>query len=430
MNKRFRVSIALLGLGIVALGAGCSRSIVSRSEESNWVTPPPATSIQVTLNAPTGGTAADIQGTRVLLLVGSSILRDTTLASVTTAPFTFTIGSLPGIGTYQIAVTKTGFTLQASVASITGSSAPRVSITLRKIENSNTISIVNTTISAPSLPTTITVSQPPAVTTTQPTSASLQVTIPANSGLTTVAVSSQTATEVPSISTSKSVVSAVQIQTNATTTSPITVNFPLPITSSEFAGATGGKVDVLRLNTTTLTWEVLGQATIGADGTAAYTVSGLTDTNTILSIGATPKIAATTTTLATTPLLTNEQITNLITSGQTTVPVPLDVSMAVGKPTRSEDAPQGPSGIDPAYWQMMLGTILANLPDLANYFRNGTQQFDYDLPTTQANISTDRRSAKFTFTYTFGGISRTYSVLINYNHINVKLIGHSSGTAG
>ncbi|HQE62538.1 MAG TPA: hypothetical protein PLV10_09725, partial [Candidatus Latescibacteria bacterium] len=116
MKQKNRSLVVLLGLALTAIGGGCSRSVVSRTQESNWVTPPPATSISVTLNAPTGGGAGDIQGTRVVLISGGSILRDTTLASVTTAPFKFAFGNLAGVGTYQVAIVKTGYTLQVTTA--------------------------------------------------------------------------------------------------------------------------------------------------------------------------------------------------------------------------------------------------------------------------------------------------------------------------
>jgi len=435
MKHRNRSLVVLLGLSLVAIGAGCGRSVVSRTQESNWVVPPPATSIDVTLNAPTGGGAADIQGTRVVLISGGAILRDTTLAAVTTAPFKFTFGNLPGAGTYQVAIVKAGYTMQVTTASITGSAVPQVALTLRKLENTNTISVVSATVTNPASPTTITVTQPPVVTGTYATAAPAQVTLPASSGISTISVAAQTASEVPPISTTQSVVSAVQIQTDATTTGTVAVKFPLPLNSSEFAAAAGGTVDVLRLNLTTMTWVKIGTATIGADGTATYNVPGLTSTNTVLSIGKTPSIAAAVQTVATSTLLTPDQVANLVMSGTTTVTQPLNVSVALGKMARAsgtaETAIDPPAGMDPAYWQMVLGVLMARLPELENYFKNGTQQAEYPLPNEQATLQKDRRAYTFNFTYTWNsGVSRTFRIVVTYDHINIKPIGHSSGVGG
>ncbi|HNZ39796.1 MAG TPA: hypothetical protein PKN69_09720, partial [Candidatus Latescibacteria bacterium] len=403
MKQKNRSLVVLLGLALVAIGAGCGRSVVSRTQESNWVVPPPATSISVTLNAPTGGGAADIQGTRVVLISGGSILRDTTLASVTTAPFKFAFGNLAGVGTYQVAIVKTGYTLQVTTASITGSAEPQVVFTLRKLENSNTISVASSLVT--SAGTTVTIPQPPVVTGTYSTAAPAQVTLPASSGISSVSVALQTASEVPTISTTQSVVSAVQIQTDATTTGAVTVKFPLPLNSSEFAAAAGGTVDVLRLNPTTMTWVKIGVATIGADGTATYNVPGLTSTNTVLCIGKTPSLSTAVQTVSTTTLLTPDQVANLVMSGTTTTTVPLNVSLALGKAARGGEvgdaAIDPPAGMDPAYWQMVLGVLMARLPELENYFKNGTQQVDYPLPNEQATLQKDRRSYTFNFTYTW-----------------------------
>ncbi len=433
MKQKNRSLVVLLGLALTAIGGGCSRSVVSRTQESNWVTPPPATSISVTLNAPTGGGAGDIQGTRVVLISGGSILRDTTLASVTTAPFKFAFGNLAGVGTYQVAIVKTGYTLQVTTASITGSAVPQVVFTLRKLENSNTISVASSLVT--SAGTTVTIPQPPVVTGTYSTAAPAQVTLPANSGISSVSVALQTASEVPTISTTQSVVSAVQIQTDATTTGTVTVKFPLPLNSSDFAAAAGGTVDVLRLNLTTMTWVKIGVATIGADGTATYNVPGLTNTNTVLCIGKTPSLSTAVQTVSTSTLLTPDQVANLVMSGVTTTTVPLNVSLGLGKASRSGEvggaAIDPPAGMDPAYWQMVLGVLMARLPELENYFKNGTQQVDYPLPKEQATLQKDRRSYTFNFTYTWNtGVSKTFRIIVTYDHINIKPITHTSGVGG
>lgn len=436
MKQKNRSLVVLLGLALTAIGGGCSRSVVSRTQESNWVTPPVANSINITINPPGGGGSADIQGTRVVVIAGASIVRDTTLASVTTSPFTFSIGNLAGAGVYQIAILKMGYSLQLTSATISGSAIPRVSFTLRKLANSNTMSMVETIITAPASPTTITIGQPPVVTGTYPTAASAQVVVPANSGVGRVVVALQTATEVPPISATQSVVSAVQIQTDAAMSGAVAVKFPLPLSSSEFAAAAGGKVDVFRLNMTTMNWEKVGVATIGADGTASYTFSSLSGTNSVLSIGKTPSLSTAVQTVSQSVLLTPDQVAALVMGGQEYATYPLDVvtgmgKLAAGGGANNIGAIDPPAGMDPAYWQMVLGVLMAKLPDLENYFKNGTQQAEYPLPKEQASVSKDRRSYTFNFTYTWNtGVSKTFRIIVTYDHINIKSITHTSGVGG
>jgi hypothetical protein len=445
MNKTLRFFAPLVGLALLVAGTGCGRSVRSRDTSGGGVQPGAATSIKVTITAPSGGSASDIQGLRVLVLVPGSIVRDTTLASVSVTPYSFNITGLAGLGTYQVAILKIGFTVQAKIVSITGSGIPAVSFGLKAIVNSSTIEVVNTTITDPTRATTITVLEPPVVRNNLTNSAPATVIIPAGSGLTNVLVSTMTAAEVPAIITNnavtQSVLSGVLIQTNATTTSPIVVKFPIPIGSAQFAQAAGGTVDVYRFNTSTMTWELLGQATIGADGTASYSLAGLTDTNTLLSIGSTPTITRSLTAVSTSTFLTADQISRMLLSGQSTASYDLNPSWSLSKPTRDGESasaakpgivPPPVAGLDPVYWQMIAPIIAAQRPELAQYIYDGTTNKLVDLPTfVGAILQTVRARGSWQFTYRFGGVSKLIKIVITFDHVNIICTGtdcpHESG---
>ena len=444
MAIRKPLLLALAVLGLIASGlVGCERRIVNKNE-TGWIPPPPpppANSINVVISAPSGGSASDIQGLRVTLYVSSVVIKDITLGSeVTTTPYTMTFDSVGGTGTYKIVIQKTGYTLQSQLVSIVDENIPVARFGLKKIENSTTIQVETKTITEPTQTTTVIVEQPQAVKDVAPTTGKAEVTIAANSGLSQISVSSQTAAEVPPVinadnTITESIVGAVQIQTDKTTDSTISVKIPVPIDSTKFADAKGGEVDVRVYDIATQTWKSLGKGVIGADGTVQTTLSGLTSTNTIVSIGTTPKIlqsAQATVTGVTSP----RDIENLRRAGETQYKYDQNPTVAVTKIAHGQ-VPAGkpaiipaPPGIQAWQWSTCAPVIAVRIPELAPWIYDGIKDKAVTLPDFVAEIRRLRTRATFNFTYKFGKVDVVFTVRIDYTAVNVIAITHSTGFGG
>lgn len=437
MYTRKAVLLALTGLALTIGGlAGCERSIMS-PPPIGWLPTEvvPADRIQVRITA---GQASELANTRVVVQVGTVTLRDTTLGAATGTSVTIVFANL-GLGTYQVTVTKPGqgYTLQSLSVTISDPAIPTLAFRLKKLESSSQMVVETKNVTDANVTTNIVVEQPAEVKSAATDIPPAEVAVKGVTG--DVTVVTMTLNNTPSAVTATSnetVVGAVQISVpTAAPNATVTVSLPLPInfTPTQLDSAKGSKVDILRFNPTTQTWDNLGQATIGADGMATASLTGL-GTDNIIAIGTTPTVSSSVRQLSTLPTISSDQLQAQKQQGQMTYTYNVDPSATAGRiargPATKPALVEAPPGIEPAEWAIAAPIIAKQIPELKQWIQTGVPDYTLGLSLEVEEIRRARMTGSFGFTIKFNTISRTFKVKIDYTKGLVIKIIHGSGFGG
>jgi hypothetical protein len=438
MNFRRKITLALAGLGLAAaLGVvGCERGITTPGDPT--VIPPtvqPTDKILVTVVVPTGVSPASI---RITLRQSGVVVRDSTIANPV-GTNTYTFGNLVPGGTYNVTVQGTGLMIQSALLTIVSEIPPRATITLQAIVTTSATEVVS---DAPvtSAGTTITIPPPTDLTAVATGASSASVTVSGIDGTTTVALTNQTAVPVvvQNDQITSTVLSAVQINSSAAG-GTAAVTLPLPISTTDYASAAGGTVDIMVYDFNTLTWSTLQQATINADGTVDATVTGL-PADAIIAVGTTPTVQSALTTLDPLRTFSATDIDAARASGATAI-ADYELNPSVqystsGKIARDEVAPVGkvaiiapPGNIPAQVWAQIAPLIAARNAQLHAWIFGGQTDFTLEFPPygVQAQAEILRQRESFTFEFKFGQVKKVYNIVITFSNGRITII-HTSGT--
>lgn len=437
MKFHRKLTLVLAGLGLAAVMgfAGCERGI--STPVGPTVIPStvePTDKIFVTVVAPAGVTPASI---RITLRHSGAVVRDTTIANPV-GTNTYTFGNLTPGGTYSVAVQGSGLTLQSVLLTIVSEVPPRATITLQPMVSTPSIEVVpDTPIAAGG--TTVNVPPPTDFTEVAAGAPPAQVQFSGVDGTATVSFTSQSSVPVVVVNDAinSTVVSAVQINASDAI-GTVAVTLPLPIATTEYARATGGTVDILVFDFSTMTWSTLQQATIKADGTVDATVSGL-PADAIIAVGSTPAVSSLLTLVSSLRSFSAADIDAARASGLEAIATyelnPAVQYAASAKPAR-EDAVGKPAFIDapgnipPQIWAQVAPLIAARSTQLSAWIFGGQTDFSLEFPAhgVQAQGEIIRVQERFVFEFKFGGVRKTYTITVTYSNGRLTTI-HISGSA-
>jgi hypothetical protein len=438
MNYRKIAASVLVGLSLAVLGLfGCEQRITNVPQPPVPPVPvEPADQIVVSLVWPSSPSTAHI-----IVSQAGSVVGDTTLSNPSgTTDITF---SGLTAGTFQISVSAAGFTPQGGFVSIVDTRIPTLTITMTAIAQAFDIEVGESDITDPNITTTIDVAQSASVMEIAGTSVpQASVAVSGVTGKVTVVSTGQSQVP-PVLNTSgdvtSSVISALQIQIPADNpTASVAVSLPLPLDPTEFAAAAGGSVDIISFDFATASWVTIGKATIGADGRATTTVTGL-KTDNIIAVGVPPTVGDTETVGSNVQTLSPPQVSNLQASGEKvfTYNVNPTVVFTQSKPAVSEGIPfekpairDAPAGVPAQYWAQAVPIMKIRAPDLGPWLdgTGSTASLDISSPVTKS-VVVDRTTRTFRFQFRFGGVTRTWSITITYQQGKVIVI-HVSGVGG
>lgn len=437
MNYRKIAASVLMGLSLAVLGlVGCEQRITNVPQPP---VPPeevvPADQIVVRLVWPSSPATAHI-----IVSQAGSVVGDTTLTNPSgTTDVTFT-----GLtaGTFQVSVSAPGFTPQGGFVSIVDALVPTLRIGMVVIAQAFDIEVGESDITDPNVSTTIDVPQSAAVKEVAGQSVpQASVAVTGVTGKVTVVSTGQS--QVPPVTNSSgdvtsSVISAVQIQVPADNpNASVSVSLPLPLDPTEFAAAAGGTVDILSFDFASATWVKIGTATIGADGRATTSVTGL-KTDNIVAIGVPPTLGTQESTGSNVQTLTPTQVEAIKAQGtkQFTYNVNPTVQFALGKVAQEEEETPfarpairaAPTGVPADYWAKAVPFIKKKEPSLSDWLEGISNTSTLDLSANvMASVQVNRQTNTYTFTFRFGGVTRTFRLTFAFQKGKVIVI-HDSGT--
>lgn len=438
-QRRFltRAAALFILIGPLALPSGCGKS----PTEPEWEPLGPATSVRVLASATS---TTDLDGTEVLLLADGLPIADITLSAPTSNPAIVTFDSLEQSSithpiTYRVVVRKRGFTVQSRDLALTGTIVPELAFTLQKLEDGEMIRVVGAVVSDPGTLTSIIVSQPPAV---QDYVDGVPPAVLMLSGVSgSVVVAALTGLDVPAVTASggvvtKSVVSAMHV--SAATPAPsaaMTVTLPVPVDSVHRVHVTGGVLDVVRYNFGSHTWQLAGEATIGAGGTVSTSLTGLGEEE-IIALATTPTVSVTTSDLGS-ETIEADLVDDLKGQGARDMTYPLDPTISctiqqVARPPHTDwhsERPAvipPPSGLSPAHWALVAPHIASRLPELAAWLYSDDTWPQVALLAERAEILLIRKRADLTFEFRFGELVVAPSIRVDYTAAEVSPVAEAT----